>query len=154
MELKNQNGTYVFERDASEPTLRPAYEPKDSQGIIYDKPYPLYNFSVAFYYKLKAADQSYLIPNLNPKTAINKTTIKKNITTVYIDGVLQVNTDVSNISRIDLRDISGKMITSFILENNIIEKQLKFQLPPLSKGIYLVSAVSSSNNYVSKLIIK
>lgn len=154
LDKKNQNGTYVFERDVVETTLRPAYEPKDAQGVIYDKPYPLYNFSVAFYYKLKAADQSYLVPNLSPKTAVSTTLVNNNVTTVYVNGMLQINTDIHGISRIVLLDISGKMVASFISKNNTIDKQQKFQLPTLSKGIYLVNAISSTNNYISKLIVK
>ena len=45
----------VYPREEFETTLRPDYEPKDESGqIIYDKAYPLYNFSVGFYYKLPA----------------------------------------------------------------------------------------------------
>jgi hypothetical protein len=53
LDKKDERGDYVFEREAGTKTLRPAYEPKDESGqVIYDKPYPLYNFCVAFYYKL------------------------------------------------------------------------------------------------------
>jgi hypothetical protein len=35
--------------------FKPAYEPRDENGnIIYDKPYPLQNFSCAFYYLIPA----------------------------------------------------------------------------------------------------
>lgn len=154
LDKKNLDGTFVYARDAAETTLRPAYEPKDAQGVIYDKPYPLYNFSVAFYYKLQAADQSYVVPNLSPKTAVNKTELNNKVTAVYLDGTLHINTDIQDISRFDLYDISGKKVVSFISKNNTMEKQQKFQLPTLSKGIYLVNAISSTNNYISKLIVK
>ena len=43
-------------------TLRPNYEPRDKSGnIIYGRPYPLYNFSVAFYYKLDKGVKKYRI---------------------------------------------------------------------------------------------
>lgn len=42
------------------PQLKPVYEPKDVDGnIIYNKPYPLQNFSVQFYYKINR-DKSQL----------------------------------------------------------------------------------------------
>ncbi|MDR2628210.1 MAG: T9SS type A sorting domain-containing protein [Dysgonamonadaceae bacterium] len=52
------NGNYVYERAADETTLRPSYEPRDASGVIYDKPYPLYNFSVSFYLKSEVAASS------------------------------------------------------------------------------------------------
>lgn len=154
LDKKNLNGTYVFERDAAETTLRPAYEPKDTQGVIYDKPYPLYNFSIAFYYKLKAAEQSYLVPNLSPKTAVNEILVNNKVTAVYLDGGLQIYTDVPDISRIDLFDISGKIVSTLPIEKNHIQNRWKFKLPELSKGVYLVKCISPYKNYTSKLFIK
>lgn len=58
---KKVDGAYVFERDNTESTLRPNYEPHDNAGVIYDKPYPLYNFCVAFYYRLEAGQQKLSI---------------------------------------------------------------------------------------------
>lgn len=61
LDKTNQSGAYVFPRDSG--SLRPANEPRDTNGaVIYDKPYPLYNFSVAFYYKLNAGQQVYNVP--------------------------------------------------------------------------------------------
>ena len=63
---KNADGSYVFARDRDKNgnyvTLRPNYEPRDKFGnIIYGHPYPLYNFSVAFYYKLNKGVKKYRI---------------------------------------------------------------------------------------------
>jgi uncharacterized protein YjdB len=68
---KKVDNVFVYERDASAISLRsPIYEPKSVDGTsIYDKPYPLFNFSVAFYYKLNAADEVYNIPNLTSGAA-------------------------------------------------------------------------------------
>jgi hypothetical protein len=65
LDKKDENGVYVFEREVTAKTLRPAYEPKDQKGVvIYDKPYPLYNFCVAFYYKLNTNSTSFKVPDL------------------------------------------------------------------------------------------
>jgi len=64
LDAKDSQGHFIYERDPAEPTLRPAYEPRDDSGVIYDKPYPLYNFCVAFYYKLGKGDSSYSVPGL------------------------------------------------------------------------------------------
>ncbi len=69
---KNSDGTFVFARDKDKDgnylSLRPNYEPRDKSGnIIYDRPYPLYNFSVAFYYKLDKNVKKYQIQILRKK---------------------------------------------------------------------------------------
>jgi sucrose-6-phosphate hydrolase SacC (GH32 family) len=49
---KNGSGQYIYPR-SNDRSLRPAYEPKNEQGqVIYNQPYPLYNFCVGFYYVL------------------------------------------------------------------------------------------------------
>jgi hypothetical protein len=51
----HKNGTFIHPRDSFETRLRPDYEPRERKGkVIYGKKYPLYNFSVGFYYKLPA----------------------------------------------------------------------------------------------------
>ncbi|MHB9142855.1 MAG: hypothetical protein ACYC25_13350, partial [Paludibacter sp.] len=67
---KKVNGVFVYERYPATESLHPwTPEPRDANGIlIYDKPYPLYNFSVAFYYKLNKDEQTYIVPNLTPNT--------------------------------------------------------------------------------------
>ncbi|HBY53550.1 MAG TPA: hypothetical protein DEH15_14050 [Marinilabiliales bacterium] len=65
LDKKDENGNYVFEREVTAKSLRPVYEPKDSKGaVLYDQPYPLYNFCVAFYYQLNAKSTSYNVPNV------------------------------------------------------------------------------------------
>lgn len=65
LDKKNDNNCYVYPRDSDEITLRPSSEPKDKNGeVIYDKKYPLYNFSVAFSYRIKKQAQKYIVPNI------------------------------------------------------------------------------------------
>ncbi len=65
LDKKDTHGDYVFDRAAGAQTLRPAYEPKDENGkVIYDKPYPLYNFCVAFYYQLNKDASFFIVPDL------------------------------------------------------------------------------------------
>lgn len=67
LDKTNADGTYVFERDTTETKLRPSFEPKDEQGVIYEKPYPLYNFSLAFYYTLLKDTSTFRIPKFQKK---------------------------------------------------------------------------------------
>lgn len=51
---KKDDGAYIYPREKFETRLRPDYEPKDDKGmLLYNQKYPLYNFCVGFYYKLK-----------------------------------------------------------------------------------------------------
>lgn len=64
LDKKNEDGSLVYPCEDFETTLRPDYEPKDASGeIIYNKTYPLYNFSVGFYYKLPAGSRMTAICN-------------------------------------------------------------------------------------------
>ena len=67
LDAKNTDGTYVYSRNEAETRLRPDYEPKDADGnVIYGKPYPLYNFGVAFYYTLeKKVDELIILDDEN-----------------------------------------------------------------------------------------
>jgi uncharacterized repeat protein (TIGR02543 family) len=52
IDAKDGAGSYIYPRSNNR-SLRPSYEPKDENGnAIYGKPYPLYNFCVAFSYAL------------------------------------------------------------------------------------------------------
>lgn len=66
---KDDKGNYIFEHDAANTSLHPRYEPRDSNGVIYNKPYPLYNFSLHFYYKLPAGTTELIPPGLTGETA-------------------------------------------------------------------------------------
>lgn len=64
------NNAWVYERNPAESLHPYTPEPKDANGVLlYDKPYPLYNFSVAFYYTLKKDEQTYIVPNLTQNTS-------------------------------------------------------------------------------------
>jgi hypothetical protein len=66
-----KDGEYIYPRDKSETTLRPDNEPRDKDGsFLHGKPYPLYNFSVAFSYTLDANRTSVFMPGFSPKQDI------------------------------------------------------------------------------------
>jgi len=67
---KDENGEYIFEHDANNTSLHPRYEPRDENGVIYGKPYPLFNFSTHFYYKLPAGATELIPPSLLDNTDI------------------------------------------------------------------------------------
>ena len=61
---KDDNGNYIYPRKDNK-ILVSKDEPRDKKGtVIYGKKYPLYNFSVAFYYVIPEGVSEYIIPNL------------------------------------------------------------------------------------------
>ena len=87
LDAKNADSSFIYPRDSTETTLRPSYEPRDVSGnIIYNQSYPLYNFFVSFYYKLKPDEKSYEIKGMNSDKArkLNNTLkIRVNINCQY-----------------------------------------------------------------------
>lgn len=66
-----KDGNYIYPRERNEMTLRPDIEPRDKDGdFLYGKPYPLYNFSVAFGYTLEANRSSIYMPGFYPNRDI------------------------------------------------------------------------------------
>ncbi|MDL2262998.1 right-handed parallel beta-helix repeat-containing protein, partial [Bacteroidales bacterium OttesenSCG-928-I21] len=56
---KDNEGNFVFDHGSKASLVPPSGEPKGNDGkVIYGKPYPLYNFSVAFYYEVTDVDDS------------------------------------------------------------------------------------------------
>jgi hypothetical protein len=75
LDAKNPDGTFVYDHDAGTPSLRPNYEQKGEDGQpLYGKPYPLYNFSVAFYYRIGAEQNEW------DTTGINDTVVEADCT--------------------------------------------------------------------------
>lgn len=70
LDAKNPDGTFVYDHDAGTPSLRPNYEQKGEDGQpLYGKPYPLYNFSVAFYYRIGAEQNEWDTTGVNDTVA-------------------------------------------------------------------------------------
>lgn len=83
IDLDGKEGdSYVFERNADESTLRPDFEPCDADG----KPYPLYNFAVAFYYKLPKKTDTLEILDENNKPLPSAEREEGQLATAYVDA--------------------------------------------------------------------
>jgi len=150
LDRKNVDGTYLFERDTAETTLRPSFEPRDENGqIIYDKPYPLYNFSLAFYYKIDKDSSSYRVPNVKD-IYTSKIEFQDNSGIIMFHSGTKIVVDnlSSEIIKVDIFSISGQLITSFYDQNN--NNRREFDVGLLSKGIYLITLTSESGNKLHK----
>ncbi len=88
LDAKNADGTYVYSRNEAETRLRPDYEPRDADGnVIYGKPYPLYNFGVAFYYTLeKKVDELIILDDDNRPVPVEERE-PGTLDVAYVDAV-------------------------------------------------------------------
>lgn len=138
---KKIDGVFVYEREATATTLHSySGEPKDVNGnVIYDQPYPLYNFSMAFYYKLKKDDQSYVIRNLTPNT-----------TFVNVSGVeISPTTQSLNVG-------SSLTITPIISPSNATNTSLLWtssnpSIASVSDGVVTAIGVGTCNIYATSV---
>jgi hypothetical protein len=151
LDKRNVDNTYFYPRDAAETTLRPTFEPKDATGtIIYDKPYPLYNFCVAFYYKLDVGQQNYLIPILDGDLTTTVTP-KMDLSTYkvfQVDNFLCVYTGKDQFISLQLIDLKGKVVRTYASNNT------KFNINHLNKGVYIAKVKTKIATDTLSIIIK
>ncbi|GAB1416809.1 hypothetical protein MASR2M117_22150 [Paludibacter sp.] len=146
---KNEDNTYKFVRDADETTLRPDYEPRDQDGIIYGKSYPLYNFSVAFYYKLNADEQKKSVL-LKLTTSIKEIPSENNFVIRYDKGQLTItSTEQTQIAKLIISNLAGSVV--FSSDNQSTNQHIHI---PLQKGIYIVSTIQHNLHESTKLAIR
>jgi hypothetical protein len=136
IDAKDGSGNYIHPRSGNR-TLRPAWEPKNEQGqVIYDQPYPLYNFCVGFNYKLASGEnEKEILTGINsPKAAEN------NIKILQTGKTLRVVAPGSDTMNVKIYDVSGKMLVDFGLR-----RQSEYSLASLEQGVYIVSVVTGGN---------
>ena len=136
-----------YPRDENETTLRPNYEPRDENfKIIYDQPYPLYNFSVAFYYKIPQGENIYKVPSLS---AVNKVT--ENIPLIYQNGnnlIVQLPNNEKGTAMIF--NMYGQNLKSVILDEN----KTSIPVASLDKKIYIVKILTKNGSITQKVQIR
>ena len=144
---KKVNNEYVYPRDENETTLRPNYEPRDENyKIIYDRPYPLYNFSVAFYYKIPQGENKYLVPSLS---GTDKTI--KNSTLIYQNGnYITIQLPSEETGEATLFNLNGQHLKSVTLNNS----RTNFSIKELNKGIYIIKILTKNGYKTQKIQIR
>lgn len=153
LDKKNANGSYFYPRDAGETTLHPIYEPRDANGIIYDKPYPLYNFSVAFYYKIESNEQSFKVPNvINSTDAVDRVGDNNNIRIYQNKKQIVLDTRLKGKIELSIYDVAGKLIKNIQHEPGI-QNSLTYYEFKLPEGIYIVKATIDKESKSTKLIL-
>ena len=151
---KDENGEFVFPHGTKTSLIPPSGEPKDENGnVIYEKPYPLYNFSIGFAYEILDGESKFTVPYMDGGTSIS--TIKKDEITIsqfsssLFVSVPKVDGDVT----IELFDISGKMVEK-INDKSFSSRVLKeIPLYSLNQGVYIVKVTTLNNMKTSKIIL-
>lgn len=149
---KNPDNSYFYPRDKENDnyvTLRPDYEPKTQSGeIIYDQPYPLYNFSVAFYYKLDKGEQNYKVPNLDDITD-SAEAVQVSGASLHQAGNSILLKGIKTPVQVKLYSLSGSLL-------QIIDAPQAglYSLNDFNKGIYIAKAVIDGNPCTLKISIR
>lgn len=154
LDKKNADGTYVYPRDASETTLRPDYEPKNASGaVIYGQPYPLYNFSISFYYKLNADQQTYAVPNIDSSTGLNDQPVYNHLTFFQSGNQLIIGSETQAIEPVSVKIFtsSGVLINSFSIMAGFNSRK-EYPLDSLRSGVYLATLESPTQKKSIRII--
>lgn len=139
LDKKDESGQFIYPR-LDNKTLRPRFEPKDENGnVIYDQPYPLYNFCVAFYKKLNAGE---LI------TSGIKDEIVKSITMYLRDSDLYIDSENSTIKKVVIFNLSGDKVKEYTSSEG------KYSLAFLANGLYLATVLMNNGDFISEKIVK
>jgi hypothetical protein len=155
LDKKDEAGNYVYPRhpnDAST-TLRPAFEPKNETGaVIYDKPYPLYNFSVAFYYSIAAGEQNFVVPNLLGSSDGLSNTTKDDESIRIVQTGKTVSVSVENEANIgvEIINLSGKSVENISTTSSV----LQLNLSHLPNGMYVIKAMTPNKSKTAKIILQ
>ncbi|HLP05356.1 MAG TPA: right-handed parallel beta-helix repeat-containing protein [Paludibacter sp.] len=147
LDAKDAKGNFIYERAAGVSTLHPDYEPRDKDGVIYGKSYPLYNCSLHFYYKIPSGDTELVPSSLVDylSDVKNPTMQRDDIRLVLLsDNNLKIIGDWTNAS---IYDISGKKCLE-TPNNGLIN------INSIASGIYIAEIYTSKNQKQTAKFVK
>jgi sucrose-6-phosphate hydrolase SacC (GH32 family) len=144
IDQKDASGKYIYPRNDNR-ALRPAYEPRNAQGeIIYNQPYPLYNFCVGFNYKLSKDEPGIDIPlGVNSPKAVGNL-----IRIVQAGKTLRITTPSPDAMNVRIYDLSGKVMMDFGRQ-----RRNEYSLSSLAQGIYIVSVNTAHESKRQKIVV-
>ncbi|MDR1809136.1 MAG: T9SS type A sorting domain-containing protein [Prevotella sp.] len=147
--------TYV-QRTWSDGNQTLSDHPRNESGnIIYDQPYPLWNFSVAYYYEIPAASDEYVVPNAPKKDGVGISGTKVQTGSALSQQGSDLFLTVSGKSAVKLGvySLSGSLLKQFAQEQTPAGVQ-KYSLDALPQGLYVAKAQVGNNVYSAKIIIR
>lgn len=131
-----ESGEYIYPRDPGN-SLRPVNEVKNQLGQpIYGQPYPLYNWSVAFYYVLEDGQKTYVVPGFGNDTVVEQEE-QVDIFSFYHQGnELMLHIDNQSDVRLDIVDMLGRIVYSRLFK----ESSVNCSIQNFSPGVYVATA--------------
>jgi hypothetical protein len=157
-DAKDENGHFIYPRTDETESFRPKTpEPKDETGnIIYNKPYPLYNFGVAFTYTIPAGESSFIVPNIDKGADdIRSNRTGDNIQMKQSATSLRIFVTEATRFQVELTDISGKEARKFRETQLPAQSTIEYDCSSLSSGVYIVNVRTSGGiSKIQKIVIK
>ncbi|GAB6012920.1 sialate O-acetylesterase [Viscerimonas tarda] len=139
LDKKTGSGDFYYPR-LNNLTLRPREEPKNAAGqVIYDQPYPLYNFCVAFYKKIDAG-------GLHSDVGISQVKKADSPFAYVYDSCLFIDAKSNQVNKVELFDVSGLKVKEFA------DNQAKYPIDTLPDGLYITRISTSEGVYTAKMV--
>lgn len=156
LDKKNADDSYFYPRESFETTLRPDFEPNDNEGIIYDKPYPLYNFSVGFYYQLENGTDTYIVPAFKGDFPVSMEEQNENTAELKLsqkNNSIIVENSTSGTITVNVYNMAGTQIKSITDSFGANDKK-EYSLQDFAAGVYVVRVATGSESATSKIVIR
>lgn len=152
-DAKDQSDNYIYPRIDGYESLRPMTpEPKDENGnIIYDKPYPLYNFCLAFNYPLAQGVAEYKVPYIDGNGSGIESIQGRELEIKCYNSQLQIYSEKTTSLNLCIYDLSGKAIFKDSVKPFNGLKQ--YDLSVLEQGIYVVKTISDNGTNSMKISV-
>ncbi|KAA6302998.1 MAG: Levanase [Candidatus Ordinivivax streblomastigis] len=128
---------FNYERPPSSP---PSGEPKDENGnVIYGKPYPLYNFCVAFYYEIPAGSDRYVVSGFTDDVTSIAGIKKAEIAVDQLGKSIFVTLSGAGNVTVELYSILGEKVQQFNRGYQSLGEKKEYSLSSVLSGIYIVA---------------
>jgi hypothetical protein len=147
--LKNE-GTDIYtypHYDALASYTPASGEPTDEEGhVMYDQPYPLYNFSVAFYYAIPAGEDQYEVPELKGTITGLLPSAQPEAIRIFVAGSF-LKMEGGQMFGASLFDVSGRPV------KHVDHPAGSHDLSRLTAGIYIVKVQTEQGVQSQKIIL-
>lgn len=149
LDAKNSAGEYIYYREPGN-SLRPVNEVCSRAGsTIYGQPYPLYNWSVAFYYTLSTDEQIYIIPGVSSGiTRLEQIPQETKFIFTRDSSGLVFQTEHAEDVWIDIVDTVGRIIESTEFNG----RHLTYPVQDLRSGAYIAIATVNGQSKCLKIL--
>lgn len=153
LDAKGATGEYIYYRDPGN-SLRPVHEVKSQDGgSIYGQPYPLYNWSVAFYYTLGEKENVFTVPGFSSEATRLEQVFRDDLKEDLF-AFTQCSSDLIFRSghmghvRIDIYDLMGRIVKSSAYTDNQVSYSTQHLLP----GVYIATATMNGQSKRLKIL--